>query len=263
MITAWAAFFRRTFNRISLGRPPTPQLTSLENPEKYLSSSSPAKQAPYLSAFSADTSTTGASATVRDIHDPSPVNDTEMGTLEKQPTYERVTSETGLVSPPAVQRFQSFFDHTSFKSESNSGAVTPVVPVNSTQPASRRLSQIQPFSEGEISRSYTPSRIAPSPPAGRRSGSARNPPLRVSMAPTEKSMVSTGGLSIQRTNSSKVRGRISAPLPASFVHVDGAFMAASDSRAGTIGGEAWNTNSGSWENGSDEQSRSRRASSGV
>ncbi|KAF2687040.1 hypothetical protein K458DRAFT_440942 [Lentithecium fluviatile CBS 122367] len=61
MLSAWASLFRRGTHLLRKGRSPTPQLTSLENLEKY-QPSSPRRHVPlFSSAFSADTPSSSSS----------------------------------------------------------------------------------------------------------------------------------------------------------------------------------------------------------
>lgn len=234
MLHAWIALFQRLTHRVlHRGRPPTPELTSLEGADKY-QHNTPHKLASF---FSSKPIPEPSSAIDRSI-------DIELNTLGKRPTFERVTSETGLLTPPGTTRFNNGIWETG-SSQGASRAETPTIqeealgplprsPTHPTiQPSTRRLSQIQPISSS--GGSYTPTREAPSPPLRR-----FLPSDRFSSAPTvvDRSSTASGKswLSIQRTTSSKTKGRISAPIPQSFVHVDGAFVARGGMREG--GGES-------------------------
>lgn len=251
MLQAWIALLRRLYNHarhrfLHRGRPPTPQLTSLGDADRYQRPHSPQK----LVSISSNEMTSPSNAS-RERSIGTGTDSTNIGTelynvstLEKRPTFERVTTETGLLSS---------FDTTSLSHPSQRGETsqdtsrtgTPrieeedeSVPHLSTPPSSqaqRRLSQIQPDTLSHPSHSYVPSREAPSPP---RHSVKMRPAERFSTAPTivdRLSGMSAGGksnLSIQRTTSSKIRGRISAPVPQSFVHVDGAFVEQDGRREG-------------------------------
>lgn len=243
MITGWVSLFRRGLHYVRhRGRSPTPQLTSLENPEKYLHSS-PSKRRQFFSVF-ADTPKTGASSS--HPQDAERAN-TEFSTPERRPAFDRMTSDAELLGP-REQRYQSFLDTSS--SNSNSRSITPMQdnPNNFGsfhQPLPpRRLSQIQPgVSPNRVPRAYTPMREAPAPPSRistvtsasiniRYTPSVIKP--RASRAPSVSSRVFTQAAS--RANSTKARGMISAPIKESFTHVDGAFLQRSGSRASERGG---------------------------
>ncbi|CAI6340341.1 unnamed protein product [Periconia digitata] len=228
MITGWIAIFRGGVNYARRrGRPATPPLTSLENPEKYLPAS-PSRRRQFFSVFSPDTQKNAVSSS----HTRDPTSGTtEFGMLETRPPFERLTSDAVLLEQPE-QRYQSFWDTTS--STGNSRAATPLQTVDeqpnsrpSNHLSNRSLSQIQPgLSADHIPRSYTPMRQAPAPPS--RASSVTSASINIKYSPS---------LIKPRTSGTPtVRGMISAPITESFVHIDGAFMARSGSRASERGG---------------------------
>ncbi|KAJ4305138.1 hypothetical protein N0V90_000669 [Kalmusia sp. IMI 367209] len=109
-IHAWIALLRRLYHHgLHSGRPPTPQLTSLENPDEYQNAH--LKRSPTRKIFSIFSTTnaspgpsfeqsigTAISADTADYG-------TELKRIENRPTFERVTSETGLITPPGVSPF--------------------------------------------------------------------------------------------------------------------------------------------------------------
>jgi len=232
MLHSWLALFRRLFYRaLHKGRPPTPQLTSLENPEKY-QSRSPRKM---LQALGGDSSTLESSSSDAYTSDAGGVDGMELEQIEKQPPFERVTSVTRLPTSPGPQGANSFRHETTSRLDSMSSSCTEttMIPEEDKQPPPRPavfgLSQVQPEASSRRPDAYIPSREAPSPPSRPSSALialAKSPPAaRLSAPATAVDRTPTlSGPTVQRTTSSKVRGRISAPLPASFVHVNGAFL---------------------------------------
>lgn len=274
MISAWKSLFYRGTHFLRKSRPPTPQLTSLDEPEKYMP---PArrKHVPLLSShFSAGIPTTimtsadvrrhsGTESTTR------AANATELGILSQRPTYERVTSETGLLTSPGAQNFISFLANDS--SAATSRLATPLpeqepemyarhYPLaaslprsTSPQPSSRRLSQIQPegILDGEPSRSFAPTRDAPSPPSPL-SRSPFSPKYNSSStSPTTAASAVGGSLNLAPSAGARtVRGRISAPIPTSFVHVGGAFgVRGSEGEGSEYGGVQRSSSRGSGSGG--------------
>ena len=254
MLQAWISLLRRFYNHVRhrmlhRGRPPTPQLTSLGDADRYQSSRAPQKLASFFSNEITSPSNSSKERSIGTGTDGAPTG-TELqniSKLEKRPTFERVTSDTGLLSPLGT----ASLNHPTWRSgtpQSISRTGTPTIeeegsalsPSPSPSPqAQHRLSQIQPDTSSDPSHSYVPSREAPSPPP--RHSVKMRPSERFSNAPTvvaRMSATSAGGksnLSIQRTASSKVRGRISAPVPQSFVHVNGAFVEQDGRREGPSG----------------------------
>ena len=262
MLQAWHTLFQSMFHRARTGRPPTPQLTSLENPEKYLPPS-PRKRTPFVSAFSTDTPsevswTNGRHEDVVDMDDLAVERvavgargegeGSGSGGVSGRPDFERLTSETGLLQHPTP--FQSLFDPSS-----SAEASRPATPV-----------QAQPR--------YTPQREAPTPPPRRLSTLSTtssqpstplpNLPTHTHILPTtSRHSISTSSpppphphrttsrhstLSVPRTNSSKMkpRPRVSAPMPGTFVHVNGAFMGFTG--RGLLGTNPAGPADGGWEN---------------
>ncbi|KAF2241636.1 hypothetical protein BU26DRAFT_525138 [Trematosphaeria pertusa] len=236
MVSAWTALFRRAFNFLrTKGRPSSPELTSLEHPERYLPPS-PSKRLPF-SAFSADTPNTEASSISMQTTGPI----TEMQTLSQRPGFERVKSEIGLLQAPGPQRVQSFFENNSSASSSRVEMPTiPIHPPSTPESLANDLSPPRRYSESQIqppdmSRSYTPMRDAPTPPPRSLSAASRVPPSPILTTSTVKRSSTLSGLSIQKTNSSKLRGRISTPIPGTFVHVNGAWMDGRKREGGPLG----------------------------
>lgn len=244
MLHAWVSliqrFYRATRHRLAhRGRPPTPQLTNLENADKYMPSESPSK---IISIFSNEAGSgshlskersAGTAVETRAVG-------TELNNVsreDKRPTFERITSETGLLTPPDINRFNSKLCESEI-SQGTSRAETPetddIAPEapsmqSHVRPSTRRLSQIQPDFSSGASRSYIPSREAPSPPPRQasvkvqsieRSGNVRTVVDKTS----DTNLDGKNNPNFQRTKSGKLRGRISAPVPQSFVHVNGAFV---------------------------------------
>ena len=253
MFTAWLALFRRTFALFHRkARPSTPQLTSLEDPDKYLPPS-PNKGRHFLSVISPTTfNTTGTSTSIK-----SPTTDsttTEMKTLDHRPTYERMTSDTGLLSPEASNVWSTYSDQENGSDNDSltSRTPTPIMKTAATRPipAFRRLSQIQPtpYPFTSIPRSYTPMRDAPTPIE--RSSSVTSASIDIKYVPSLRGSLGTksrasntppgingeGGASdflsqggVQRTGTTKsLRDMISTPITESFMHVDGAFLERSE-----------------------------------
>jgi hypothetical protein len=196
MLSAWVSLFQRGIQCFRKGRPASPQLTSLENPENY-QSLIPTKQVLLLSsAFDAK-----KSGNIDSSSSATPSTSNSRADTPILPTFSdaQPLHQTPLHSPRGM----------------------------SPQPSSRRLSQVQPeISTDVIPHSYTPMRDAPSPPfsPSRSTVLAKYTPSRFSMVPTAVGRNSTQSRSsFQKTGSTKVRGRISSPIPASFMHVTGAF----------------------------------------
>jgi hypothetical protein len=211
MLAAWVSFYRRGIQFIRKGRPVTPPLTSLENPEKY-QSASPKKPAPlFASPFGTET--------------PSTVGGSISGVYRSSNFFHNRSSTTPSVSDSCAETLILPISSDAQPQRQPPFSISPGI---SPQPSSRRLSQIQPETSTDARpRSYTPMRDAPSPPfsPSRTAILAKYSPARFSTTPTVTNRGSAqSGLSIQKTNSSKVRGRISSPVPTSFVHVTGAFM---------------------------------------
>lgn len=181
MITAWTALFRRSLHLASKGRAPTPQLTSLENPEKYLRSSPHKRFAP-VSAFSVNTSTAASSANVdssRSSHDGADAG-AKMDVLDKRPMQRRGMVESGLKAQSGERMFHDVLDGTNSRVVSGWSLGSQSIPIGlvfepevTPQPSTRRLSQIRPDpSHKLISGRYTPMRDAPTPPPSRKSPAA-------------------------------------------------------------------------------------------
>lgn len=213
MLQAWFALFRRLYlYTLHHGRPATPELTSLEDAEMH----QPRLTRKFTSIVRTNAIARSPSSkhrSVRTAFNPSDTG-TELDILEKQLPLKHGTSETVFLSLSALV----WLDSTTWKtgtSQDTSRAGTPVPQATAYQPTNVRLSQIQPISP--LTGSYTPSRSAPLPPK-HRSSECAVPPEIEKIDATRKSESSV------RRTPSKVRGRISAPIPASFVHVEGAFL---------------------------------------
>ncbi|KAL5379641.1 hypothetical protein DPSP01_008339 [Paraphaeosphaeria sporulosa] len=160
MLQAWLALFRRLYHRaVHHGRPPTPQLTSLEDADKYQPRPSP--KFPFI--FRTNTIARSPSSQHRSIgrNPDGPSAGTELNTLGKRLISQRRTSETVLLSPPAPARLDTS-SWRSMSSKNSSRAGTPVTHAQTFQPTNVRLSQTQPTSP--LTDSYMPSRLAPLPP---------------------------------------------------------------------------------------------------
>lgn len=194
MLLAWRDFIKSLVHHARTGRPPTPQLTSLENPDRYIPPS-PCKRPPFVSAFSADTPSSVSSQEQRDqtaeLDNIAPVG------VHHRASYERITSETRFLAGPPKDQIISIFEASSEEPSRNS---TPP-PHNPYIP-------------------YSPTREAPTPPPHSFSRSSKNS-VKASKR-TSSNPRASSTLSIQRTNSSKLRPRISGPVPGTFVHVSGA-----------------------------------------
>lgn len=195
MITGWMALFRRGLAFVRRrGRPQTPQLTSLENPEKYLPRN-PSKRRQFFSVFIPETQKTPLKISY-------PLNiaadSTELGNLERRPTYERMTSDAALLEPER-QKYQSFFETSS---SAGSRPITPLQTVDKLQSSStlnqfstRPLSQIQPgFSTDRVPRSYTPMREAPLPPS--RTSTVTSASINIKYSPSVAKPRTPGGSNV-------------------------------------------------------------------
>jgi hypothetical protein len=167
MLIAWRNLLISLYHRISpIHHPPTPQLTSLENPDRFTLLIP--KSSPYISTFTPDTQSIAASdysgnVELGGMH--------SIGVVQQRPSYERMTSDD-FILPEAHLRGGN-----DWESERNIHlrATTPTTPLR------------MHFKGSKLSK-FVPTRASNT---------------------------------IQRTKSSKLRGRISTPLPGSFIHVDG------------------------------------------
>ncbi|KAL5441043.1 hypothetical protein PMIN06_009485 [Paraphaeosphaeria minitans] len=217
MLQAWLALFRRLYHRaLHRGPPPSPQLTSLADADIY----QPLSPHKFTSIFRTNTITRSPSSkhhstnTTLDAATAEP----ELSPLENRPSFELNSAESFLLSPPTLARLDTPSRH-SQPSQPSSRAETPTPHPRTYHPTNVRLSQIQPTSP--LTDSYTPSRSAPLPPQLPPSDGVANAAAGAERGDAAKK----SGLGVRRTPS-KVRGRISAPIPASFVHVEGAFLGA-------------------------------------
>ena len=250
MLSAWRSLFRRSTQFLRKGRPSIPQLTSLDNPENCHSPSLSRNTPLSSSEFSADTSSTRSNPINAQTHRGSAEsgisasasangNMTEMGAPAYCLMHEQVKNATGIMSPPDVQRFDSSFRHDSSVAPSTTHprSQIPILDISTNiesyrlPPSSLRLVQHQSksVSDSNHPRSYTPMRNAPSPPyPPSRSSIVANEYIHAQLlshtpadSPTDPAL---SGFGVHKSNSVEVRGRILAPIPASFVHVGGAFQ---------------------------------------
>ncbi|KAF2865900.1 hypothetical protein BDV95DRAFT_623358 [Massariosphaeria phaeospora] len=216
MLRAWLTLLTPILHRARIGRPPSPQLTSLENPEKYLATPSPTQQPNhFVSTFSStdrstpvdDARTSWAKARHSGIsvgNSDGGVNNDQITRLSQRPQYDRVAFDTAA---SGTERSRS---------------ATPLL-------------QPPPLT------SYTPSRTPPNPPShplhskpaasaapNHSNFSLRNLSLAPSRGPpqTEDEEQQEQGTSgrVQRSESGRLKDQISTPVPGTFVHVGGAFM---------------------------------------
>ncbi|KAF1978368.1 hypothetical protein BU23DRAFT_563979 [Bimuria novae-zelandiae CBS 107.79] len=234
MLHAWLALFRRLSHRaLHRGRPPSLQLTSLENADAY---QDPPHKVP--SSFVTEGSTSSNKRSIgTELQSISKVDNRQMS--------EHGSSELGLLTPPSPTLF-----NTRPASQGTSlvklpmVTLTPSTPISISHPIPRspthphpsphRLSQIQPDPTFSGNGDYEPSRLAPSPPSR-----TMRPSERIANSSAgEKTERDDGGSEktedgLKRTKS-KVRGLISAPVPRSFVHVTGAFVEQDGRREGAV-----------------------------
>ena len=205
MLLAWRDLLFRGLRRAKIGpRPPTPQLTSLENPDQ-INHPSARKHVLLLSSFSNNIPSSSDSHANEVTISENELDRIELGkgasTVSNRPGYERMTSETELL-PSRVEPFVSVFN---VSSNEPSPAITPT--------------QFLPRGAAALS-SHPPT---PAPQSPLEDSSARSTTSRKSRLWLKRvSSRSSNALSIQRTNSSSLRGRISTPVPGTFVHVSGA-----------------------------------------
>lgn len=221
MLQAWLVFLRRFYHRtIYDDRPPSPLLTSLEDAEKYQRSSSHKRTSSHYRKSISRMSISQKRRTRVTVDPP-----IELSDVEQRPISKPVTSETRFFGGPSALRLHTAIPESGkYRTTIPAEAPDPESPhafaphtLLHTQPASSRISQIQPTSP--LDDSYTPTRSAPPPP---RSPATEGRSTKTNDA--ENTVFSwKRKLSIHRTPS-KVRGKISAPIPASFLHVDGAFL---------------------------------------
>ncbi|KAF2727956.1 hypothetical protein EJ04DRAFT_478123 [Polyplosphaeria fusca] len=198
MLYAWRDLFVRTYTITCNHRPATPELTTFENPEK-LFSLSPLKRTPIVSAFSADTpSRTSALDIDHDQITPAP---------PLRPDAHRVDSGAPLIAslPPHL----SFFDAGS--SLDASRASTPGLTSTPSQ-----LNPVNPYL------SYGPPQPQPQPHS---QPQPHVPPVPVPTVPQRPLSRASKRLS---ASSGVERSRIGAPMPGTFVHVNGAMVGYSD-----------------------------------
>ena len=278
MLSAWKSLFDRETHRLRTGRAPTPLLTSLENPDRYQYESAHKNTSRFSPPSSADSpSLAGSSINAHryssgeksgSASTNTNFNMTELEDLARRPIYNRAGDGKWLPTPSGVRRSSNSPESASLvvASTTPSRSATPALSVltdsqvhhlhptslsrrRSPRPPSRRFSQTQPESSADsnIPRSYIPMRDAPSPPYSPSRSSVIAPRHNIvqphararTASPTDFVLSrSAPGEGVQKSNSSKVRGRISAPIPSSFVHVGGTSRFADDfgRNAGAIGG---------------------------
>jgi hypothetical protein len=265
MLSAWISLFRRSTHFFHTSRPATPQLTSLETPATRQSSSPRKRVSLFSSTFSAETFSKAGSSTNALRHSVgadsaisikasanTSGNTSAIGVLAHCPPYERVTGETGLLTLPIAQRFNSFLEtensvvlsattshsNTSVPGNSKNGQSDLFPPYSTShgssfQSSSRPLPQPGSSFDSDYPRYYTTMRDAPPPPGLPSSSNIAATKYVPTQSSTDLSTesprdhpLSKFGLAhnVQKFKASKVKSNIAAPLPASFVHVDGAFL---------------------------------------
>jgi hypothetical protein len=242
MIHAWKDVFRRLFQRIAVARPPTPELTTLENPEKYSLASPNLRQggSKFLESFEAPQSPNGS--TIHQSHN----------TLLLPPLPSSPPMPPPLPTPPSklFQRpCQSLLLHTSSISSCQIPSTLPRSPstthtpnqtspeIHTTSPTPTSCDYLplpRPQPHCHSSTSYETSRPPPLPNQqkalsssymGSRTQSSERSWRDSTISVLDK-IVSNGEERDARfTKGSKLHGmRISGPVSGSFVHVDGAFV---------------------------------------
>jgi hypothetical protein len=194
MIHAWRDLFGNLFHRTRLGRPSSPQLTSLDDADKYQAPSPPPKT-PYSSKFSANTTP----STVSDPNERSSTltsDNIKIG-MVLRPQYQRMTSQHGLLTPeenPTSNFEQPHLVQSFFDAPSAEGSRT-AIPVQ-----------------------FLNTREAPKPPVRAASNSNSKQPIsEESNLPRASSL--SWATNTTRNKSAKKKPRISQPVPGSFVHV--------------------------------------------
>ncbi|KAF2191070.1 hypothetical protein K469DRAFT_746511 [Zopfia rhizophila CBS 207.26] len=186
MFTAWRNLLSKPINSFRGRRPPTPPLTSFENPQQFQSRPLP-KSIPCTSTFRTETPSSRSSTNERDA---SLGTDADADAVTpKRPPVDRITSDRGLLNPYQGLSSGSF-------SIDPSPTTTPMQEVAAT--------------------SFILHRKAPTPPPER-------PVPSDSTSPPERSASSASRFSTS-SKKKKQSPRISAPLPGTFTHVDGAFV---------------------------------------
>ncbi|KAF2281495.1 uncharacterized protein EI97DRAFT_31144 [Westerdykella ornata] len=202
MLLGWRNLLAHLFHLARTGRPPTPALTSLENPDQYIPTLKPVLT---TSAASADTpSSTSYRNDTTELDNISETLGTA-GTYHHRPGHERTTSDTGLLAPQ-TQQFRSVWENSSAETSRANTPGPPFVPQrNAPSPPTRTYS---PASAMKIQGSSFLART-------------RSRPLSGSLGLRSERQIG-GDVKRRGTGSSDVRGTISTPVPGSFVHVDGA-----------------------------------------
>lgn len=257
MLLAWRSFLSNLFHRARTGRPPTPELTSLEmHPDAFITPPSPLKRNPYVSAFSATTADTSSGLYSSGVPTPRDAErQTEMGeitrapnlptvggNISRRPVYDRMTSDAVLL-PPAASfqgqqqgQFSAWDDSSADISRTASPAPSarpfgspreaPTPPARSSPPDTAAAAAFPPPARAQ-SESFSPPvrSMSNASKASKRSMgffSRKERPKSHAWALGTRSVGGNGG-SRSKEGLSSVRGRmsISHPIPGSFVHVDG------------------------------------------